>query len=95
MRETFTRSDGTTVDLTEQQAETLPLLTQKMQNTSNGQPLYIGEAIPGTATSEAKWRIKKMEYDNGQTQPPTGVTWADGVSTFTKEWDERTSYTYS
>lgn len=95
VRETVLRTDGTTVDLAKNQAETAVLLTKKMENYSSGQPKYIGEAMPGTATSEVKWRIRKMEYDNGTDQPPTGETWADGVSTFTKEWDERDSYTYS
>lgn len=90
-----TRSDGKVMVLEDQQAENEMQLTQKMENLSSGQPLYIGEALPGTATSATKWRIKKMEYDNGTSSPPTGVTWADGVSTFIKEWDERTSYSYS
>jgi len=71
--------------------------TQKMENTGDGQPLYMGEALPGTATSAATWRIRKMEYDNGTQRPPTGVLWADGVSTFTKVWDDRSTggYVYS
>lgn len=48
--------------------------------------LYVGEADPGTANSAAAWRIKKVT--------PTGVSWADGVTTFTKIWDNRASYTY-
>jgi len=89
------RSDGKTIDLDEQEAENNPLLTKKMENYSSGQPKYIGESMPGTATSESKWRIRLMEYDDGVNLPPTGETWAEGVSTFTKEWDERDGYTYS
>ena len=71
------------------------IYTQKMQNTSSGQPLYIGEAQPGTATSEAKWRIKKMEYGDGESMPPTGTIWADGETSFDKIWDNRATYSYS
>lgn len=94
-REVITRTDGKTVDLPVTQAENLPLLTKKMENYSSGQPKYIGEAYPGTATSEAKWRIRQMEYANGITQPPTGEVWANGNSKFDKKWDERDSYSYS
>lgn len=48
--------------------------------------LYVGEAEPGTADSAAAWRIKKVT--------PTGVSWADAVTTFTKVWNSRASYTY-
>ena len=89
------RSDGKTIDLDMQESENLPLLTKKMENYSSGQPKYIGEAMPGTATSESKWRIRKMEYDEGVNMPPTGETWADGTSSFIKEWDEKESYNYS
>lgn len=68
--------------------------TKKMQNNSAGQPTYIGEAYAGTLTSESKWRIRKMEYDDGATKPPTGETWAKGNTEFDKIWDNRTSYTY-
>lgn len=89
------RSDKRTVAVEEQQAETIPLVKKKMENLSSGQTLYIGEAYPGTSTSEARWRIQKMEYDDGENMPPTGIVWADGTSEFTKVWDDRTTYTYS
>lgn len=91
----ITRSDGKTTDLDKQDAENKPQLTKKMENYSSGQPKYIGEALPGTLTSEFKWRIRQMEYDNGENMPPTGETWASGTSEFIKEWDERNSYIYS
>lgn len=60
---------------------------------SGSSPVYIGEAEPGTSTSEAKWRIRKIEYDaNGN---PISVKWADGTNSFTKVWDDRATYTYS
>ena len=50
------------------------LTTKKMENTAIGQPLYVGEAMPGSSVDDAVWRIKKLEYDNGNTKPPTGET---------------------
>ncbi len=95
MREVLVRTDGETVDIAKLRAENMPLLTKKIENYSSGQPKYIGEAMPGTATSSAKWRIRKMEYDDGTNMPPTGETWADGTSDFIKIWDDRDTYSYS
>lgn len=52
---------------------------------------YIGEADPGTLTSAATWRIKKLTESGDDLV----IQWADGVGTFTKEWDERLTYSYS
>jgi hypothetical protein len=53
-----------------------------------GSIIYTGEATPGTATSAAGWRIKKYDL--------TGISgkYADSVTTFTKVWDDRATYTY-
>lgn len=59
----------------------------------NNNPIYVGEAIPGSLVSEAKWRIKKITWDVSGN--PTNVRWADGVKTFTKVWNSRGDYTYS
>lgn len=53
---------------------------------------YLGEANPGTATSAASWRIKKLVSD------PSGdltITFADGNSSFDNIWDNRASLSYS
>lgn len=54
---------------------------------------YIGEAIPGTASSAVGWRIKKVDLSDpgGDIQ----IVWADNVTTFTKVWDDRATYTYT
>lgn len=70
-------------------------LTMKMENNSSGQPKYIGEAAPGTPTSQARWRIRKLEYSDGTSKPPTGEVWANGNAEFDKTWDNRTTYNYS
>jgi len=58
---------------------------------SGSTPIYVGKARAGTLTSESYWQIMKITW-SGST--PTDVQWADSVTTFTKEWDERSSYTY-
>jgi hypothetical protein len=62
----------------------------EVDDTSTPSSTYIGQADPGTASSAATWRIKKIvESGTG-----TSVDWADGVATFTKVWDDRLTYTY-
>lgn len=51
---------------------------------------YVGEALPGTATSAASWRIKKLDTAAG-----TSVKWADGDTLFNNVWDNRAALTYS
>jgi len=63
--------------------------TEKMDNSSSGQPIYVGEAGPGTNTGSPTWRIKKLEYDDGDFKPPTGILWASGNTNFDKVWDSR------
>jgi hypothetical protein len=50
--------------------------------------VYLGKATPGTATSAASWQIKRYNKSAGH------MSFADDVTTFTKTWDDRTSYTY-
>lgn len=54
--------------------------------------IYRGEAPVGSAENSAVWRIRKIliAVDGDVTE-----TWADGVSSFTKTWDLRTTYNYS
>ena len=82
---------GVGTDLTCIRAEE-PKLTQVIAYTAAGYPEYIGEAAPGTAKGALLWRIKKLTYSGTNV---TDVQWADSVTTFTKEWDERATYTYA
>lgn len=59
-----------------------------LQVDDTGTYTYLGNAAPGTATSESLWRIKRVTNATGV------ITHADGTSSFTKEWDERASYSY-
>lgn len=50
--------------------------------------VYLAKAAPGTLTSEAAWQIKRYNKSAGH------MSFADDVTTFTKVWDDRTSYGY-
>lgn len=52
---------------------------------------YVGEADPGTATSTAGWRIKRLT----ETGPDVAVAWADGDANFNNVWTNRASLTYT
>ncbi len=57
-----------------------------------GTPIYVGWAVPGVATSAAKWKIRKFTYDaNNQI---TNIQWANGDVGFNAIWDNRASLTY-
>lgn len=52
---------------------------------------YIGEAVPGTATTASTWRIKRVE----QVGADINILWANGSADFNKVWDNRLTYSYS
>jgi len=56
----------------------------------NGADIYIGLAIPGTGTSEASWKISKINTNN-----PISIYWADSSTFYNKVWNDRASYTYA
>ena len=56
--------------------------------------IYRGEATPGTATSAATWRIRKLDIDNGS-NGDVATTWADGNADFDNVWDNRAILSYS
>lgn len=64
-------------------------LTLKFEEVGGG-VTYIGEAVPGTALSEPKWRIKKILT----TVAGVDILWADGNSDFDNVWDDRATLTY-
>jgi len=53
--------------------------------------IYQGWANPGTATSAASWRIKKIVDTTGD----FAITFADGNRNFDNVWDNRASLTYT
>lgn len=55
-------------------------------------PVYIGEAVPGSLTSEAKWKIKKLTYSGDNV---SSILWADGNNKYDNIWDNRAILDYS
>ena len=58
-----------------------------------GSHKYIGESLPGSATSAALWRIKRI--DQTDTGGDVNILWANGLVTFNQVWDDRLSLTYT
>lgn len=72
--------------------ETVPL-TQKIDYSGGTNAIYIGEALPGSATSAAAWRIKKLTYDGNNNV--TDVQWSPNFNIFGDIFDNRASLSYS
>ena len=51
---------------------------------TDGQPVYVGWAEPGTATSAPKWRIAFLTYVANQV---TQIQWAGGTIAYAFIWD--------
>ena len=60
----------------------------------NDDLLYRGEAAPGTATSAALWRIRKITIDNSG-EGDVVTTWAGDTADFDKIWDNRLGLSYT
>ena len=55
----------------------------------DGTYTYVGDAIPGSATSDEVWRIMRI---NNTTDD---YDWADGDTNFDNEWDNVTDLDYT
>lgn len=64
------------------------LLTKIDEPTSTA--TYVGDAVHSTNIASVGWRIKKIVVDGNVTT----ISYADGVETFVKIWDDRTTYSY-
>ncbi len=67
------------------------------QNDANGNPIFLGRAKIGTATSEAKWQIRAIAYDGNQ--GVTDVTWPENdegnpSGEYEFIWDDRATLTF-
>jgi hypothetical protein len=62
----------------------------------NGNQIYIGWALPGTATSDAGWRILQQNF-SGNNMTGTAFPNVNGAPSgaFSFIWDNRASYAYS
>lgn len=56
--------------------------------TTDANLVYLGKALPGSAAGDAAWQIKRYNKSTGH------MSFADDITTFTKTWDSRTSYSY-
>jgi hypothetical protein len=66
-----------------------PLLTTKIDYVGGSNPIYIGYAPRGSATSAAVWTVSKLTYDgNGN---PTDIKWAPEGAVY----DDRASLTFA
>lgn len=68
-------------------------LEKRMENDASGNPIYVGYARPGTATSAALWFITKQTYDGNNAV--TRQQFPSDVPAFAYIWDNRASLTYS
>ena len=53
--------------------------------------IYVGKAVPGTATSAASWQIQKIDKSTSNIT----VLLADGNTNYDNVWDNRASLSYS
>ncbi len=60
---------------------------------SNNNIQYIGTASPSSATSDSDWRLIKLTYTSNY--DVSSAKYAQGVSTFTNVWDNRSLYGYA
>lgn len=66
--------------------------TTAIEYNADNNPIYIGEALPGTAKNATEWRIRKIIYDANQN--PIDIQWANSSKKFEFIWDNRANYTY-
>lgn len=56
------------------------------------QPVFVGYAPPGKLTSDAVWKIMKLNYTGANL---VERLWADGDTKFDNVWDNRAVLSYS
>lgn len=59
---------------------------------NNDTVIYIGEANPGSLSSAAVWRMKRLTLN---AEGDVTEEWADGDANFDNIWDNRLSLSYS
>ena len=70
----------------------------RAQNDANGNPIYIGRAKVGTATSDDKWQVQFLTWDANESV--TTVEWPQDALTnpssqYAFVWDDRAGLTYA
>tara|TARA_Y100000310_G_C20563780_1_gene754432 strand:+ start:531 stop:803 length:273 start_codon:yes stop_codon:yes gene_type:complete len=69
-------------------------LAKRVSYDGSNRQQYIGDAKPGTATSAASWRVRRISYD-GNSYRIAAIEWAEGDNNFDNVWDNRASLSYS
>jgi len=87
------RVDGLSTGTGFKNVNSLSPLVTALDYVSGANPIYIGTAYPGNATSVAKWQIKKLTYDGNNN--PTTILAASGTTEYNQIWDNRASLSYS
>lgn len=59
----------------------------------DGYYTYVGESVPGTLTSQPRWRIFRIDESSAGSIELV-KTFANGTTLFDKIWNNRTSYDY-
>ncbi len=67
-------------------------LTRLIDFDGGRQPIFIGEATPGTLSSAAKWRIQKRAYTDNKL---ISIKWAEGNGNFVHIYNNRGTFTYT
>ena len=65
-------------------------LTLRLDDTSEANIMYLGEAATGSAENTFSWRIKKINMVTGLV-----TRWANGAATFINKWSEHLTLNYS
>ncbi len=69
-------------------------LTKRIDFVDASNFIYVGEALPGTAETAAKWRIKRLNTEAGL-DGDIEILFANGNPSFNNRWDERLTLTYT
>ena len=80
------------VDLADRRLVHLTHETILLDYAGTKSPVYVGWALPGSATSDDAWRIAKITY-NGDGNP-ISLMWAESSIANAFEWDDRATFTY-
>ena len=56
---------------------------------------YVGNAEPNSKNSEPRWQIRRVVTVVSGGNTSTEITFPNGDNTYTKVWDDRTTYVYA
>lgn len=83
------QQDDSMTTFSSQVKRTVTISAYKTRIADDGNYNYVGNAVPGSATSDAVWQIKRIDNTTGD------IDWAGGALNFKWIWDNRTSLSYS